>query len=736
MDVIQPLDQHALFMLLLQVGLLLLTARALGELAVRFRLPSVLGELLAGILLGPSILGTVAPGLAAVVIPQDAAQFHLLEVVAYLGVLMLLVVTGLEIDLGLLVQKGRMAIAISWSGILVTFSSGFVLGNLLPERFVVDPTQRLVFALFIGVAMSISAIPVIAKVLIEMGVVRRDIGQITLAAGMSDDTVGWILLSIIAGLARSGAVDVPAAVQAVLSVLVVVGLAFTAGRRLVAALFRAVDVRIGGDVAKITLLMILAFLFGAVTQFLGIEAVLGAFLVGILTGRVKRFPQRARHSFEAVTLGVFAPIFFATSGLRVDLAALADPTVAMVGLLVLATAVAGKFAGVLLGARLAGLGRWEALSLGAGMNARGAIEIIIATVGLSLGVLTQEMYTIILMIAIVTSLMAPPLLRWTLQRVPITDVERHRLEADERRRTSFLGNVHRVLLPTRGGLNSQIAARLVRLIIGDDDVEVTTMSVVDEPQPAVVGARPGSAVAQSAVVDAEETLDRVDRQLTDLPSRNRRRVVQPPTGDGDVVGAILTQARRGYDLLALGATESGERNSDDPLFGTTIDRLIQDTPCPVLVVSHRNGVPIEVEQLPIRRILLPTTGTEAGRRAAEVAFALARDRDAIVEVLHVVERGPHVDPLHGTVDLGSALEIGRELVNREAELARDLGAAVHTRIEVSDRPEQGIIETIDELGIDLVVLSSNLRPVSQRAFFGHRVDHVLRSTTCPVVIVT
>lgn len=733
MQIIEPIGHHEVVILLLQLALLLLVARALGELAVRFELPSVVGELLAGVMLGPSILGTLAPGVFDYVVPASTEQFHLLEVVSFLGVLMLLVVTGLETDVALIMRKGRSAAAISLGGIIIPFVTGFALGQALPATFLVDPDQRLVFSLFIATAMSISAIPVIAKVLIEMNVVRRDIGQITLAAGMIDDTIGWILLSVVAGLARSGVVDVGSAVQSILSVVVVIGLAFTLGRKLVPALFRTVDNRIGGDRIKITLLMVLTLGLGSITHALGIEAVLGAFIAGILVGQVKRFDRHVRHIFETVALGVFAPIFFAASGLKVDLALLVQPRNLAIGMIVLAVAIFGKFVGAALGAKVSGLGRWEALSLGAGMNARGAMEIIVATIGLSLGVLTPEMYSIILMVAIVTSLMAPPILRWALQHIPLTEEEQARLRAEERRLTSFVENLRRVLLPSRGGENSQLAAHLVaRMLDEQPDVEVTTMYVAGAPQ---TGDR-RAATADTVAVDASPTaqLEKLERRLATIPANDRRRLIDESSDD--VVRAVVDEASRGYDLLVLGATEaSSNGDPDGPLFSTTVDGLIQDAPCPVMIVSSSGLEAAEQTERPLRHILLPTTGTETTRRAAEVAFRIARSTDAVVEIVHVVDRRQQQSEWNPASETSSHA-LSEELLARTAELGHEMGTAVRTHLIVGELAEHTIVELCQQLTADLVVLTSSVRPVSRRAFLGHRVDHVLREAPCPVVIVT
>ncbi|MBA2752074.1 MAG: cation:proton antiporter [Actinobacteria bacterium] len=262
---IKPLSGHELLLVLLQFGLLLLVARILGEIAVRMKLPSVVGELMAGLVLGPTILGSISNSAFEGLFPPKAAQFHLLEVISWLGVIMLLILTGLETDVKLIARKGKGAAAISAGGIIVPFATGLALGYLLPEEFIAKPDQRLVFALFIGTAMSISAIPVIAKVMMEMNVIRRDIGQITLASGMIDDTVGWILLSVVAGMAKGGGSSGGTALKSVLAVLAVLAFSFTAGRRLVPAVIRTLDNHVGGDMVKVTALMVMALGWGALT---------------------------------------------------------------------------------------------------------------------------------------------------------------------------------------------------------------------------------------------------------------------------------------------------------------------------------------------------------------------------------------------------------------------------------------------------------------------------------------
>jgi Kef-type K+ transport system membrane component KefB len=255
----------------------------------------------------------------------------------------------------------------------------------------------------------------------DLGLLHRDVGQLTLTAGMIDDAFGWLMLSIVSAMATVG-LRAGNVVLSLLYVLAVVVFAFTLGRPIVryALSLSARATESGPTVATAAVLVILA---AAGTQALGLEAVFGAFIAGILIGMARGVDPARLAPLRTVVLSGFAPIFFATAGLRMDLTALGDPVVLLTGLVVLALAILGKFVGAYLGARASRLNRWEALALGAGLNARGVIEVVVAMVGLRLGILSSEVYTIIVLVAIVTSLMAPPILRLTMSHVEETAEE-------------------------------------------------------------------------------------------------------------------------------------------------------------------------------------------------------------------------------------------------------------------------------------------------------------------------
>ncbi|MBZ5708036.1 cation:proton antiporter [Nannocystis pusilla] len=724
--VLRSLGHHAVFLLLLQLAVLLATARLLGEIMRKLKQPAVIGELAAGVLLGPSVLGALAPELQHYVFPRDQHQADLLSVVSWLGVLFLIIVTGLETDIGLIKRRGKSALLISSCGISIPLMAGATFGWFLPDIYLAAPDKRLVFALFMAVSMSICAVPVIAKVLMDLKLIRRDIGQLILASAMTDDTVGWILLAVVAGLATAGKVDPLSVAEAVGGALVFLGVMLTVGVPIVARIISGVDKRIGGVNAQTSLVIALALGAAALTHQMGIEAVLGAFAIGILAGQAPRFRREVGHTLEVVTAAFLAPIFFASAGVKVDLARLANPDVALVGLAVLGLACACKITGVYVGAAFAGLSHWERLAMGFGMNARGAMEIVVATVGLGLGILTIELYSIIVMVAIVTSMMAPPMLRWALSRVKMGESEAKRLEAEAIAASSFVRQIRRVLLVSRHAHSVDLPAQIVGYLSHEQPIEATAVyarpQAVRTPWWRFLSRR----VRRYGAVGSR-ALERIARPLRLLKgSRPELKIVS----DADPAEQVLAEAQRDYELLVLGEVHRGTES----LFGPMADRIIHKAPCPALIVREparrSSDRPKLYRVWTPKKILVPTVGTEYSKNAVELAAVLAASTKAEVTIVHISRTGSN------DVDTARPQEIGAQIVAREAERAKKFGASVETVVLEGARPEEDIVRLAEQGSFDLIVLGSSLRAVAARAFFGHRVESVLKNASCPVVLLS
>ncbi|MER5755689.1 cation:proton antiporter [Streptomyces sp. NPDC002088] len=409
---VAPLSADSVLSFLLQAGALLATAVILGRLAQRVGLPAIVGELSAGVLLGPSVFGALG-----VWDGPSTEELHLLDAAGLLGVLLLVGCSGTELDLRMVRKRGGTAAKISAGGLLIPLVLGVSAGFVIPLSLISGSADRTVVALFLGVAMCVSAIPVIAKTLLDMNLLHRTVGQLTLTASVIDDIFGWMMLSVVSAMATTG-LRTGTVVGSVIAISTVVLIAAFVLRPLA-----KVALRRGPVLGPVVVIILLG---AAGTQALDLEAVFGAFVCGVVIASVLPRPE-ALAPLRKVVLAVLAPLFFALAGLRMDLTALADPKVAAVAASILVLAVVGKFIGAGIGALASGLTRWEALACAAGMNARGVIEVIVAMAGLRLGVLNSSAYTSIVLVAIVTSLMAPPLLRWAMNRVEHTAEEQLRL---------------------------------------------------------------------------------------------------------------------------------------------------------------------------------------------------------------------------------------------------------------------------------------------------------------------
>jgi Kef-type K+ transport system membrane component KefB len=687
--------------LVIQIAVLLAAARFLGGLAQRMGQPAVIGEILAGVILGPSLLSGIFPWVEQWIVPQTETQGYMLEVVALIGVMLLLVITGLETDLALIRRRIGVALGVALGGLVVPFVTGLLLGFSLPDELLVDPSDRTIFALFVATALSISAIPVLAKILMDLDLMRREFGQTVLAAGMIDDITGWTMLGLVTALASAHAITAGTVVQTVLMVVIFVLATITVGRFIVERGLGLIQDRLRGRDAILTLVVVLAFAWGAFSQALRLEPVIGAFAIGILFGRLPRLPTDVVQKLESMALAVFSPIFFAVAGLKVDIGAILEPSLLLIALLVIIVATVGKVAGAYVGARyVSGQDHWSALAYGAGLNARGAVEIIIATIGLSLGILTTEMFSIIVVMAVVTSVAAPAGLRYCLARVTPGAEEEMRLAREEVLKGSFVSGLRRVLVPVRpriGQVGTQtIQAVLVARLGETNDISTTLLAVAGEKDRVMAGA-----------------------YLTSLRSvfRNKGTTTRIVSNQ-DPVGAILHEAEGDYDLLVIGTpTLSG---TGDSMFGPVIDDLIKLSKTPTLVVK---GDTVPEDWAP-HRILVPASASISSKNAADLAFAIA-GMDAVVTGVHVVT------PSRLT---GTRPNVALDVTAEFEIVATRMGQNAETEVREAEDVETGILEAIEEFGADLLVLGTSVRAGTTHLHLGPRVEYLTRLAPCPVVI--
>lgn len=409
------MNDHDVLVFLLALSAMLAGARLLGELARMAGLPLVVGELAAGIVLGPTAFGRVAPGLQRSLF-EGSTPRAMIGAYATVAVVLLLVVVGLEVDLGVLRRRGRSALLTGVLGILLPAASGVALGLLLPDSDLLDPSRRTTVALLLAVALSISALPVIAKTLLDLGLFKSDVGLLVMAGAMIDDLLGWLALSLLLGPLRgSGLHLLSFAKTAGLAALFVVALLII-GRRVVDVALLRLERSGSGASGRVLSAVILLALFGAATtQAIGLHAVFGGFVVGLTIGGSARVKERTRVAIEDFVVNIFAPVFFASIGLRVDFVTAFDARLCG---LVLVLATVPKLLGCAIGARLGGL-RWrQAAAVGFGMNARGAMGIILADLARDAGLLSDRMFVALVLMALITSLVSGPAMKWFLYSQP------------------------------------------------------------------------------------------------------------------------------------------------------------------------------------------------------------------------------------------------------------------------------------------------------------------------------
>src|SRR6188508_3184078 len=376
-------------------------------------------------------------------------------------------------------KTGRASLFASLMGIVIPFLCGVGLGEMLPDSMLPDPEKRLITSLFLGTALSIASVKIVAMVVREMNFMRRVVGQVILASAIIDDSIGWIIVSIIFSLALHGSVETMSLAQSVIGTIVFMVASLTIGRRAVFFIIRWVNDTFVSEFAVITAILVIMGIMALITYLIGVHTVLGAFVAGLLVGESPILTRHIDEQLRGIITAFFAPVFFGIAGLTADLTILADPKIALftIGLILIASV--GKFTGAFVGAELGGLTKREGFALPCGMNARGSTEVIIATVGLSMGALNQDLFTMIVAMALLTTMAMPPTLRWALSRIPMRKEEKQRLEREAQEEKGFVSNLERLLIAVDDSPNGQFASRVAGMLAGTHGMPTTVLHIPD-----------------------------------------------------------------------------------------------------------------------------------------------------------------------------------------------------------------------------------------------------------------
>ena len=749
-----------------QILALMIVGRLLGEAMLRMRQPAVMGQLIAGLLLGPSLFGLILPDLQQMLFPNNPEQKAMIDAISQFGILLLLLLTGMETDLKLVRQTGRAAVFASLMGIVIPFVCGVALGEMLPDAMLPDPGKRLITALFLGTALSIASVKIVAMVVREMNFMRRVVGQVILASAIIDDSVGWIIVSIIFSLALHGAVDAWSLAQSVVGTFVFMVASLTIGRRIVFFIIRWVNDTFLSEFAVITAILVIMGGMAMITHLIGVHTVLGAFVAGILIGESPILTRHIDEQLRGLITAFFAPVFFGIAGLSSDLTIFADPKIALltVGLILIASV--GKFSGAFVGAELGGLTRREGLALACGMNARGSTEVIIATIGLSMGALNQSLFTMIVAMAVITTLAMPPTLRWALARVPLRKEEKQRLEREEQEEKGFVPNLERLLIAVDDSPNGKFASRVAGMLAGTHGMPTTVLhikdaaKIEDKKQEEKESETKDAAKTDAKVADKNSDVKKSENKDDDKKSAKEEKVdkVQEKKAEkaGDTVkqaaelikskqkdeekvdtpvevttivheapgpDVIAAEAEKGYDLMLIGVEKTAHRGKD---FHESVTSLAKGFDGPLAITAVRG----DLSKNPGGKlnILVPVNGTEPSRRAAEVAITMARANKAPLTVLYVAVGK-------------SGARRGIRTRRHEEAILKDIVAiadgynmSIRTALRADVAPDEAILKETARHKHNLIVMGVGRRP-GEILFFGDTASSLLKDAECSLLFV-
>jgi Kef-type K+ transport system membrane component KefB len=395
---------------LIALGTMLVLARLAAELARLAKFPVVAGEILVGIILGPSVLGEINLEFFQTLFPLKSGVGIALDGFTKISAVLLLFISGMEVQMQLVLRQGKAALFTSFAGLIIPFFCGWIIAYYAPELFHIPSggNEQFLFALFMGTAMSISALPVIAKILMDTNLFKTKIGMVIIASAMLDDLLGWLIFSLIISLMGTG--KNWSIILLDISIIIGYGVfMLTIGKKLIDKSLPWIQKRFSWPGGVLSLSLAVCFFSAALTERLGIHAVLGAFIAGIAIGDSVKLNQKAREIIHQFVSNIFAPLFFVSIGLKVNFVENFDWFITLV---ILVIAYVGKISGATLGAKLGGFNWRESFAVGFGLNARGAMEIILGTLALEAGLINEVIFVALVIMALVTSITSGSALKW------------------------------------------------------------------------------------------------------------------------------------------------------------------------------------------------------------------------------------------------------------------------------------------------------------------------------------
>lgn len=700
------LSEHAVLLLFLEIAILLMASLICGEAFVRLGQPAIIGQIVAGLLLGQTFFGRLFPDISAMLFPQDGSQSKLIDVVSWIGVSFVLMLTGMKTDIAALKRLGKPALYFAFLGLLGPLLVGAAVSVLVPVNLLQSADERLAFAIFLGTVFAVSSVPTVAEILMDLKMLQRDIGQLVLSAALSHDLLCCLLLAVIAVVSGTGTQSIAPLVTAILGTVVFVS-AMYFGRPLFFGTLRWVNDKISTRYGLITAMVALLLLCAAATEAAGVHIVLGAFAAGVILSQSPVINSKLVRPLEIVTMSIFAPIFYAAAGLNVDLTALAEPKLAIITILLTLTAIASKIGFCYLAGKATGVGTWESICVGIGSNTRGSMGIILAVLGYTLNIITIEMFTIVIFVSTSSTALAASLMKWSLLKVQTSAEETTRVANQERQARTLLSSIRRVLWPTSGQGRNLFIAKLLNSIGRQQVIETTLFWVknsgsLDKPPFALI-------------TDALETehVGVLKRSVTAI----------------DPIEAITEEANHGYDLIVM--TTDKPSADVNHVFGELVDNIILNTSTRALVMH----TPEKFAAKEIKRLLVPVSGSELSLMAGEFGISLANALAAKVTCV-CIEKSEASELYSDETRSGEKIE--QNITNEIEGSLSDLAKALKVDFEATLLPTtlhtaQAIILSAEQHKSDLIVLGAEPK-LGKGLFLGHTINYILRHAPCAVVV--
>ncbi|HTF21850.1 MAG TPA: cation:proton antiporter [Chryseolinea sp.] len=524
---------HPLAILLAQIVSIILAARIFGWICKRIGQPSVVGEILAGIVLGPSLVGLYWPEFSAALFP--AQSLGNLQFLSQIGLIMFMFVVGMELDLNVLKTRAHDAVVISHASIIIPFALGMGLSYFIYESFAPQNIQFLSFGLFMGIAMSITAFPVLARIVQERGIHKTKLGAIVITCAAADDITAWCILAAVIAIVKAGSFE-----SSMYVILLAIGYVFVMLKIVRPFLKRVGDLHASQEnLSKpvVAIFFVTLILSSYLTEVIGIHALFGAFMTGAIMPENTKFRTVFIEKIEDVALVLLLPLFFVFTGLRTQIGLLDDPELWKVTGYIILVGVIGKFAGSALAAKFVGQSWKDSLSIGALMNTRGLMELVVLNIGYDLGVLGPEIFAMMVIMALVTTVMTGPamdLIGWIFRSTTETVPSKIREISQYKILISFAN-------PETGRTLVRLASSLVRKV--KDNASLTAMHL--------------SAVNELHYYNIDEYERETFLPVEDESQRLRQPVVTLFKATNDIESDIAEVANNGnFDLLLIGLGQS------------------------------------------------------------------------------------------------------------------------------------------------------------------------------------